>query len=877
MDRRLTLAILLLIQAPLAFATGELAWVKRAPLGMPEQPLKDIAYGQGRFVGVDSLASLWTSNTGLVWSFNKEVRGDAVRFQNGRFFVSDWTSADALVWEKIRILAGGSRNFDARTATWMGDRFFAAAYDFELKHSVFGTSNDGIEWRTASGPARFEPRTIATDGAIIVVQGDDFSKLGSGAPAAVVVSADGTWSLQAMGVQGFQFRDVAFGNGRFVAVGGGREISSTGLVLASADGRSWQTVGSAPQTLRHVVFSGGQFVAVGDDATILTSVDGASWTRQISGLEFGASGGTALTALCAYPRGYLVGGDDAVLLRSGNGREWERLDAGPGGVTKGHYFRGEFWFSVQGDFLKSIDGAVWRREPVADLRAQGDFVSGIAYSGEAFVAIRHYGQGFLRSTDGRNWSVTLPDARNYAAIAAAGALIVAVGDPGIATSRDHGLTWSVQAVNRDSSLTGVTYGNGRFVILSATDTLVSQDGTTWTRSPAPPAGVSPVRFPGQAVFFSGRFFGFGGAGGLMESAGGLTWTPVSLPRDRGWLTVYGPTVGDGELHLVAQLAASDVLLSSSDGRIWRDSPLPFRVVQPSLTYGGGIYLLADYYLGASSLQAGTATPSSSLANISALGSVATGPLTLGFAAGGDAEQRLLIRGIGPGLARFGVTNPAGALSLQLFDQAGRALDAGSSVLLPWDTMETTADLAARVGAFPATVGDIFRAVRMRPGTFTVQIGAETAARGTALAEIYDADRGGTNPAGLINLSSRVRLQPGSEFTVGFVIGGARALTVLARVAGPALRSFGVPTAAADPEMFLHRADGTQVAANDDWSRSEQVAAIRVRGLLAGAFAFEEQALDAAVLVTLPPGAYTLRTRERSGAGGEILTELYAIP
>jgi hypothetical protein len=68
--------------------------------------------------------------------------------------------------------------------------------------------------------------------------------------------------------------EVAYGNGRFVAVGSG------GTIIYSENGRAWSPA-SCPVTnsINGVAYGAGKWIAVGDGGTLLDSVNnGADWT-----------------------------------------------------------------------------------------------------------------------------------------------------------------------------------------------------------------------------------------------------------------------------------------------------------------------------------------------------------------------------------------------------------------------------------------------------------------------------------------------------------------------------------------------------------------------------------------------------------------------
>lgn len=131
---------------------------------------------------------------------------------------------------------------------------------------------------------------------------------------------------------------------------------------------------------------------------------------------------------------------------------------------------------------------------------------------------------------------------------------------------------------------------------------------------------------------------------------------------------------------------------------------------------------------------------------------------------------------------------------------------------------------------------------------------------------------------VINISTRARLAgAGDRVIAGFVIEG-RHRWVLIRGVGPSLAPLGVAGALADPILGVRRGQ-TILHYNDDWSARYDAAEIRDAASRVGAFPLAEGGKDAALLVELPPGAYTVSV-EAAGpaiAGGEVLVEVYSVP
>ncbi len=134
---------------------------------------------------------------------------------------------------------------------------------------------------------------------------------------------------------------------------------------------------------------------------------------------------------------------------------------------------------------------------------------------------------------------------------------------------------------------------------------------------------------------------------------------------------------------------------------------------------------------------------------------------------------------------------------------------------------------------------------------------------------------------LANLSARGAVAPGAPLIAGFVITGATSKQVLIRAAGPALAAapFNLPSTLDDPALTLFR--GSAIAAqNDNWSTSPTSAtAIAAAAASVNAFAFRPGSADAALLLTLAPGAYTAQVSAAAASlnpSGLALVEIYEV-
>ncbi|MSU24390.1 MAG: hypothetical protein EXS32_11275 [Opitutus sp.] len=272
--------------------------------------------------------------------------------------------------------------------------------------------------------------------------------------------------------------------------------------------------------------------------------------------------------------------------------------------------------------------------------------------------------------------------------------------------------------------------------------------------------------------------------------------------------------------------------------------------------------------------------SSRLINVSTRGLVpAGGVLTPGFVLRGSGTKPLLIRAVGPTLGNsFGV---AGVLADPKMDliELGRV-----NALLSndnWDRSSALETATVANGTFPLAVGSKDAAVLTslasagRTG-YSVRIAASGAAiSGVALAEVYDPEPL-TAPVRLVNVSTLGFAGVAAEgLTPGFVIGGTAPKQVLVRAIGPGLAPFGVVGALADPRLTITPLGKTfTIASNNDWGDDGRAPAVQAAILAAGAFQLAPGSQDAALVVRLPPGGYTVQVRGAGGTTGYVLVEVY---
>lgn len=152
--------------------------------------------------------------------------------------------------------------------------------------------------------------------------------------------------------------------------------------------------------------------------------------------------------------------------------------------------------------------------------------------------------------------------------------------------------------------------------------------------------------------------------------------------------------------------------------------------------------------------------------------------------------------------------------------------------------------------------------------------------GRKLTQIFSGSISGAKDHALVNISTLARLSsPTDAIVSGFVISGATNRNVLVRAVGPTLGAFGLTDALPNPVLSIFQGD-RMVATNSGWASLTRESTDSLTGAFdrAGAFRLvDEASRDAALVISLVPGAYTVQVKSGSGASGAALLEVYDLP
>ncbi len=338
-----------------------------------------------------------------------------------------------------------------------------------------------------------------------------------------------------------------------------------------------------------------------------------------------------------------------------------------------------------------------------------------------------------------------------------------------------------------------------------------------------------------------------------DDESGLTWEFPFSDLNMGWFTG----------------AVFDSLGNRKAGTIPADTKVEitvkgYLVAGVPRTYNYTVTVLADTNV----TNVPIPVPKSSLANLSTRALIGQGDRVLigGFIVGGTGPVKVIFRGQGPGLAKYGITNPAKKLKMELFQQgqASQKLGENSSWKLGphWRLLQS-------YQTNPSQDDEPAIAATLWPGAYTTVLSGE--GEGVGIIEAFNID--GDSTTRLNEISTRGYVgQGGDQLIAGVVL--LQSKKVLIRTQGPTLANYGVTGAVASTSLrVVRQSDGVEIASNVRWADDPANAELRPGGSLAG-FA-PLNANEAALVITLPAGAYTALVTT-PGAPGVGIVEIFEL-
>ena len=255
-----------------------------------------VTYGNGLFVAVSDNGTerVMTSPDGITWTGRTAVTPDqewkSITFGNGTFVAVGYrgvmTSPDGITWTAQT--APAKKWGEVR---WLNNQFVALSWEEQSDNKPIMTSPDGVTWTERTLVTNGSVNWTLSNGAGVAYGNNTYVALAESSMwSRLATSSDGiTWTARntsTVPVLTSTWRDVTFGNGRFVAVG-------IMKVATSTDGENWTEVTGdvAQDSYTSVIYADGKFVAVTGSSTrkIATSTDGTNWTVVQADINGGVS------------------------------------------------------------------------------------------------------------------------------------------------------------------------------------------------------------------------------------------------------------------------------------------------------------------------------------------------------------------------------------------------------------------------------------------------------------------------------------------------------------------------------------------------------------------------------------------------------------
>ena len=233
----------------------------------------------------------------------------------------------------------------------------------------------------------------------------------------------------------------------------------------------------------------------------------------------------------------------------------------------------------------------------------------------------------------------------------------------------------------------------------------------------------------------------------------------------------------------------------------------------------------------------------------------------GFIIYGDNPKKVMLRGIGPSLAAFGVSSAMPNPALNLFDSTNTLIASND------DWRSNQAQIIQETGLAPTDDREAALVVTLSPGSYTAVVYDADNGSGVALFEFYDLDPSNSQ---LINLSTRGTVQTQDRVMIGgFITYGEEPSGFILRAIGPSLAPAGIQDPLTDPTLELYDGQGSLIMQNDSW-RSDQEQQI-IDSHLA-----PSDDREAAIYAMLAPGPYSAVVRGVGNSTGIGLFEIYKL-
>jgi hypothetical protein len=527
------------------------------------ESITGIAFANGTFLaGTDNGSFLVSSDgsnmrkvpidppvPGAIQSFAYGAGKFVAAGANGRIF----TSGDAITWQPQ--WSGIEQSINS--VTFGAGKFVAVGGLGAASMRAILTSVDGIQWTV---------RELSPNGGVLFnVAFEEGRFIAVGNSGALLTSLNGIEWQSITNVTRERLSGIAYGQGRFVVVGNGGIFSST-------DAKNWTTNLAGQLNLFDVAYGSGRFVAAGDDTRFWVSTNGVVWSSLDTASPW------PLSRITSDGTHFVAGGESGTFAVSDNGLDWQIHTGGmsslPSQIAMGNGRMAAVGlgslrldrnaYGLVNPLLSSADGQHW--DPVFPPLEIA--MSTVSFAGGQFIAFGYPNTNSHRvllgnSHDGVQWSLRDFPFTGFPAKVVYGNGLYAGGADAFYASAD-GTNWHVSAAPANHPVSGMAFGNNQFVaVVPNAPVYVSTDASNWVTHPLPTFDIALT----DIAFGNGIFVAAGsksGKGIILYSRDAVTWasTPMEDIVAKNFTSV---AFGEGWFVVVGD---AGTILSSQDGIGW---------------------------------------------------------------------------------------------------------------------------------------------------------------------------------------------------------------------------------------------------------------------------------------------------------------------
>ncbi len=397
--------------------------------------------------------------------------------------------------------------------------------------------------------------------------------------------------------QGNDLNGIAYGNGRYVAVG------NRGTILSSTNGIDWVPQSSGTiRKLNGIIFDQDRFLVAGDGVFLAGSSDATEWSLAV------ANTGSRYTSpapeielynIDKHNGLYLAAGEQKSVLVSQDGSTWLVRESGGSYGWHATSSNGAVYVAAGRGIATSEDNIAWGEQLSGGdiFNAGNNVLRDILYHDGNFLAVGAEGK-LLTSADGADWDMRTIEHTSLCGIIYADDRYIIVGGSNsdedatyttLIMTSDDGISWDDIAVGTLPFLYDIVHADGLLVAVGADGLiLTSDDGDTWIeQSTGPYENINAV-----AAGAGGTPFAVGDKG-FIASWNGSGWDriPSGVSED------LQAILYDGGLPGYVVVGDNSTVLTSADADTWTlQSNVPEDIHLQTIAYGDGVYLASGFHI-----------------------------------------------------------------------------------------------------------------------------------------------------------------------------------------------------------------------------------------------------------------------------------------